>query len=196
MMSRIYSLGCIYFLISLFSLGFAGASDCSCLESDFVFLSDIDSTILQDIRYYSAHNFIGRRVEGYNSPSCILTSQAAISLKNAQEQAVQWGYSLKVYDCFRPQRAVDDFVLWSNNTFDTLTKREFYPTLEKTTLFPEYIATKSGHSRGSTVDLTLVKLPAVDQEPYFPGQPLVPCFASYESRFHDNGIDMVYHDIS
>ena len=72
---------------------------------------------------------------------------------------------------------MDDFVLWANNTLDQLTKDEFYPVLDKSTLFPDYIATKSGHTRGSTVDLTLVQLPVKVQEEYFPGQKLVPCFA-------------------
>ena len=83
-------------------------------------------------------------------------------------------FAILVYDCYRPQRAVDDFVSWSNNSFDTLTKQEFYPTMNKVDLFPQYIATKSGHSRGSTLDLTLVQLPVQEQEIYLPGQPLVP----------------------
>lgn len=120
----------------------------------------------------------------------MLTEQAATALKISQSRAKQMGYTLKVYDCFRPQRAVDDFILWSNNSMDVLTKEEFYPTKDKSELFPEYIATKSGHSRGSTVDLTLVRLPVTDGDVYYPGQSLVSCFASYEERFRDNSIDM------
>ena len=105
------------------------------------------------------HNFIGRRIEGYNSASCVLTKTAIAALAKVQIDANVLGYTLKVYDCYRPQRAVDDFVIWANNSLDVLTKLEFYPTLNKSDLFPDYIATKSGHSRGSTVDLTLVSLP-------------------------------------
>ena len=166
------------------------ASSAGCNPSGFVFIKDVDSSILQDIRYYSPHNFMGRRVEGYNAPECVLSVQAAESLKKVQTDAVSLGYTLKVYDCYRPQRAVDDFVAWSNNSYDLATKEEFYPTLEKSDLFPDYIATKSGHTRGSTVDLTLVKLPVSAQDTYLPGQPLVACFESYENRYKDNSIDM------
>jgi D-alanyl-D-alanine dipeptidase len=168
----------------------AFATSAGCNPSGFAFLRDVDPSILQDIRYYSAHNFMGRRVEGYNAPECVLSSQAAEALKKVQTDAASLGYSLKVYDCYRPQRAVDDFVAWSNNSYDLATKEEFYPTLDKSELFPDYIATKSGHTRGSTVDLTLVKLPASTQEVYLPGQPLVACFESYENRYKDNSIDM------
>lgn len=160
------------------------------MPDSFVFLEDVDSTILQEIRYYSTHNFMGRRVEGYNTPSCILTKEAAQALKFVQSNAIELGYTLKVYDCYRPQQAVDDFVSWSSNTMDLLMKEEFYPTLDKLELFPDYIATKSGHTRGSTLDLTLVPLPIPSQDVYSPGQPLVNCFASVDERFHDNTIDM------
>lgn len=160
------------------------------LDDEFVFLEEIDPTIIQEIRYYTPHNFMGRRVEGYNTPACILTRQAANNLKYIQSNAMKLGYTLKVYDCYRPQQAVDDFVNWSENTMDLLMKDEFYPTLEKLELFPDYIATKSGHSRGSTVDLTLVPYPVPSQEVYYPGQPLVNCFDTVERRFHDNTLDM------
>jgi D-alanyl-D-alanine dipeptidase len=95
-----------------------------------------------------------------------------------------------VYDSYRPQQAVDDFVEWSYNATDDLMKLEFYPTIDKSVLVPDYLADKSGHSKGSTVDLTLVKLPAAPQEQYVPGQQLVPCFANVNQRFGDNTIDM------
>jgi D-alanyl-D-alanine dipeptidase len=133
---------------------------------------------------------MGRRIEGYNAPECVLTSAAAEALKNVQADATALGYSIKVYDCYRPQRAVDDFVAWGENNMDTLMKEEFYPALDKSQMFPDYIAYKSGHSRGSTVDLTLVKMPAVEQEVYLPGQALVSCKAPAELRFKDNSIDM------
>ena len=176
-------------LCSALARGEYACSDC--LPSTFDFLSNVVPSILQDIRYYTAHNFVGRRIEGYNSPSCLLTKSSINNLRRVQEKALVLGYTLKVYDCYRPQRAVNDFVNWANNTLDILTKTEFYPTLDKSTdLFPEYIATKSGHSRGSTIDLTLVRLPAKEQELYLPGQELVPCFENTEKRFRDNSIDM------
>jgi zinc D-Ala-D-Ala dipeptidase len=162
----------------------------TCNPSDFVFLSDVDNSIIQEIRYYSPHNFMGRRVEGYNSPDCVLTKAAAEGLAKVQKEAMSKGFSLKVYDCYRPQRAVDDFVAWSNNSMDELMKTEFYPTLDKPDLFPDYIATKSGHTRGSTMDLTIVPTPAAKQETYLPGQPLVSCFAPTDQRFGDNTLDM------
>lgn len=165
-------------------------TSCTCMPENFYFLHDIDTTILEDIRYYSPHNFMGRRVEGYNFPGCILTLEAIQALTLVQKDALQQGYTLKVYDCYRPQRAVDDFVAWANNSMDILTKKEFYPTIDKPNLFPDYLAAQSGHSRGSTLDVTLVKLPVTEQEVYLPGQPLVPCFADVNERFKDNSIDM------
>lgn len=96
-----------------------------------------------------------------------------------------------MYDCYRPQRAVDHFVRWAEDLDDQDMKAEFYPDVDKTRLFADgYIAEKSGHSRGSTVDLTLVRLPAKPTRPYHPGQPLVPCFAPKGERFPDNSVDM------
>lgn len=166
------------------------ASTCSCNAPGFVYLSDVDDSIIQDIRYYTSHNFLSRRVEGYNAPVCVLSVDAAANLSLVQHDAVAAGYSLKVYDCYRPQRAVDEFVSWSHNEMDKYSKDEFYPTLEKSDLFPDYIATKSGHSRGSTIDVTLVALPAQEQATYLPGQPLVACTEAAGLRFQDNSIDM------
>ena len=179
---------CFPNMVHLLLLALISHSLASCVPSGFAFLDDIDATIIQEVRYYSNHNFMGRRIEGYNAPSCVLSIPAARALKNAQVYAKSLGYSLKVYDCYRPQRAVNDFVAWANNSFDVLTKAEFYPDLDKSELFPDYIATKSGHSRGSTVDLTIVPIHPDSQEVYYPGQPLVACYDS--NRFKDNMIDM------
>lgn len=159
--------------------------------ADFVVLSDVDPTILHDIRYVTPHNFTGEPVAGYVEPLCILTRAAADALSRAQRLLLPQGYSLKVYDCYRPQRAVNDFVAWAQDIPDQRMKSEFYPRVDKTTLFADgYIADKSGHSRGSTVDLTLVRLPAATTAPYVVGQPLVDCAAPQPVRFPDNGIDM------
>src|SRR5262249_44637219 len=101
----------------------------------FVALSDVDPSIQQDIRYATDHNFVGRRIVGYLQPLCILTRQAADSLHRVQAAARARGYGLKVYDCYRPQRAVDDFVRWARNMADQRMKGEFYPRVDKSALF-------------------------------------------------------------
>ena len=157
----------------------------------FVSLASVDRTILQDIRYATPHNFTGRVVDGYAEPVCLLTAPAAQALHRVQQGLVRRGYSLKVYDCYRPQRAVDRFVAWANDPADTTMKAEFYPDVDKAHLFDDgYIARRSGHTRGSTVDLTIVKLPARQARAYRPGEPLAPCYAPRESRFPDASIDM------
>ncbi|AKL65199.1 D-alanyl-D-alanine dipeptidase [Streptomyces sp. Mg1] len=127
----------------------------------FVALAEVDPTIGQDVRYAGAHNFTGARVPGYEEPVCLLTRPAAEALRRAQRELLRSGYALKVYDCYRPQRAVDRFVRWARDEADQSTKAEFYPAVAKSRLIPDgYIAERSGHSRGSTLDVTLVRLPA------------------------------------
>ncbi|MGP3981840.1 M15 family metallopeptidase [Streptomyces sp. KR80] len=158
---------------------------------EFVSLREIDPTILHEIRYITPHNFVGEPIDGYRQPLCILTAPAAKALHRAQRQLLRKGYSLKVYDCYRPQRAVDHFVAWAKDLDDQAMKGEFYPRVDKSRLFEDgYIAEKSGHSRGSTVDLTVVKLPARPTRPYEPGERLVPCYAPQKERFPDNSVDM------
>ncbi|MFI6081964.1 M15 family metallopeptidase [Streptomyces sp. NPDC051217] len=158
---------------------------------EFVALPTVAPTILQDIRYITPHNFVGEPVDGYEQPLCILTRPAAQALQRAQWTLLRQGYSLKVYDCYRPQRAVDHFVRWAKDLADERTKPEFYPRVDKSRLFTDgYIAEKSGHSRGSTVDLTIVELPAKPTLPYVPGEKLVPCYAPQGERFRDNSVDM------
>ncbi|MFD0313644.1 M15 family metallopeptidase [Streptomyces flavalbus] len=158
---------------------------------DFVALRTVDRTIIEEMRYFTPHNFVGERIDGYQQPLCILTRPAAQALHQAQRQLQRQGYGLKVYDCYRPQRAVDHFVRWAEDLDDQAMKDEFYPDVDKTRLFTDgYIAEKSGHSRGSTVDLTLVRLPARPTRPYVPGAPLVPCYAPQSERFPDNSVDM------
>ncbi|MGW2409866.1 M15 family metallopeptidase [Streptomyces sp. NPDC001739] len=158
---------------------------------EFVALRDVDPTVLQEMRYATPHNFMGVPVTGYRAPICLLTRDAAWALHRAQRAFLRRGYSLKVYDCYRPQRAVNHFVAWAADLGDQRMKGEFYPRVDKSTLFRDgYIAEKSGHSRGSTVDLTLVRLPALPTRPYVPGEPLTPCYGPREARFPDNSLDM------
>ena len=124
--------------------------------SDFVLLSDAVPDAILEIRYYSTYNFIGDRIEGYEEPIVLLTKEAAAALKEVSDELVLKGYRLKIYDAYRPQMAVSHFMRWALDFEDTRMKEYFYPELEKDVLFPlGYIAEHSGHSRGSTVDLTL-----------------------------------------
>jgi D-alanyl-D-alanine dipeptidase len=157
----------------------------------FVDLRDVAPTIVIEMRYRTAHNFLGRRVPGYRESTCILTRQAAEALARVQEEVAADGLTLKVYDCYRPQRSVDAFVAWAKDLDDTRMKAEFYPRVRKDRLFEDgYIAEQSGHSRGSTVDLTLVRTPPREQERYARGDRLRDCAAKAGVRFRDNSIDM------
>jgi D-alanyl-D-alanine dipeptidase len=153
----------------------------------FVALDAVDHTIQQDMRYATAYNFVGRRIAGYREPVCILTRPAARALRRVQADLKPRGYGLKVYDCYRPRRAVAQFVRWSQNPADQTMKREFYPRVDKRRVFDlGYVARRSGHSRGSTVDLTLVKLPAKAQPRW--DERLRPCTARYRRRSADSGV--------
>ena len=125
-------------------------------SSDFVNISDVAGDVVLELRYYSTYNFIGDRIDGYLEPIALLTKEAAAALKAASDEAVRNGYRIKVYDAYRPQRAVEHFVRWAKDLNDTRMKSIFYPEVSKENLFLEgYIAEHSGHSRGSTVDITL-----------------------------------------
>ena len=187
------ALACLCLCLCLSGLGLAvPPAPAAASTADFVALADIAPDIEQDIRYAAAHNFTGDPVDGYLASTCILTRPAAVALARAQQDFIELGYTLKVYDCYRPQRAVDAFSRWAADVGDVRMKAEFYPRVDKSTLFDDgYIAARSGHSRGSTVDLTLVALPAGPATaPYVPGQPLVDCAAPQALRFPDDSIDM------
>ena len=127
--------------------------------SGFVVLTDVVPDVLLEIRYYSTFNFVGTRVDGYDEPLALMTREAAQALKAVSDEAMALGYRLKIWDTYRPQMAVDHFCRWGENVTDTLTKRYFYPYLDKDVVFDQgYIARRSGHSRGSVVDLTLVDM--------------------------------------
>ena len=124
--------------------------------SQFVTLTDAVPDAILEIRYFGTYNFVGQRIDGYEQPTALLTKRAADSLRAVSDDVMKQGYRLKIYDAYRPQKAVDHFVRWASNIPDTLMKRYFYPDLNKSVLFVQgYIAKKSGHTRGSTVDLTL-----------------------------------------
>ena len=125
----------------------------------FVLLADYVPQIVQEIRYYSTYNFIGERIDGYEEPCALLTAEAARALKTVSGEAFVQGYRLKIFDAYRPSCAVKQFVLWGIEDQDVRMKPYFYPDLEKQELFSGgYIAKQSSHSRGSTVDLTLLDM--------------------------------------
>ncbi len=125
-------------------------------EENFVLVSDAVPDAILEIRYYSTYNFIGERIPGYEEPVALLTRQAADSLKAVSDELLRLGYRLKIFDAYRPQCAVDYFMEWAKDTADVRMKEYFYPELDKSVLIPQgYIARRSGHTRGSTIDLTL-----------------------------------------
>ncbi|MBR1455445.1 MAG: M15 family metallopeptidase [Lachnospiraceae bacterium] len=125
-------------------------------SSDFVLLSDVVPDAILEIRYYSTYNFVGKRIDGYKEPIALITKEAAVKLKEVSDELIEKGYRLKIYDAYRPQKAVSHFVEWAKNVNDVKMKKYFYPDLDKAVLFPQkYIMEYSGHTRGSTVDLTL-----------------------------------------
>jgi D-alanyl-D-alanine dipeptidase len=180
----------------------AHTDDVDKIPDGFVDIQKAIPEIVLDIRYYSVHNFVGERVDGYLAPKCFLTKEAAEALSKVQKDMEPFSLSLKIYDCYRPQRAVNHFARWATEIENTKTMKEFYPTVDKRNLFKDgYIADKSGHSRGSTLDLTIVPLPVPVQPQYTPGQKLYECYLPAAKRFADNGIDMgtgfdCFHELS
>ena len=134
-------------------------SDITADPSGFVVLADYVPHIVQEIRYYSTYNFIGERIDGYEEPCALLTKEAARALKSVSNEMIVQGYRLKIFDAYRPVCAVKHFVLWGIEDQDVRMKPYFYPELQKQELFEKgYIAKQSSHSRGSTVDLTLLDM--------------------------------------
>ena len=167
------------------------ATDAAGLPTGFVRLAEVAPTILQEMRYPTDHNFVGSPIEGYQASDCWVTAPTAAALTRAQEQANAKGYTLKMYDCYRPQRAVSEFMRWAADPNATSMKAEFYPRVAKNELIPgDYIAEKSGHSRGSTIDLTLVPLPGATSAPWVPADGLADCALPAAQRFPDTSIDM------
>ncbi len=129
----------------------------------FVYLRDVAPSIVQDMRYATARNFTGKPVPGYRAAECILKRRTAEALKRAQEQAQTSGFSLKVFDCYRPERSVRAFLRWAQAPEDGKTK-SYYPHLHKFQLVPGYIAPRSSHSTGDAVDVTLVSAAGAKEE--------------------------------
>ena len=125
----------------------------------FVSVSDVIPDAELDIRYYSSYNFVGERINGYEEPLALLSEETAYALKNAADELRSQGYRIKIFDAYRPQRAVEHFAAWASDWNDTKMKNDFYPSVDKSLLFDYgYIAYYSGHSRGSKIDMTLVDI--------------------------------------
>ena len=148
-----------FFLLAVMALAACNKPQDPALDnSDFVTITDVVPDAVLEIRYYSTYNFVGERIDGYEQPVALLTREAADSLRAVSDDLRRHGgYRLKIWDTYRPQRAVNHFIRWAENLQDTAMKQIFYPMVDKSLLFEQnYILARSGHSRGSTVDLTLI----------------------------------------
>lgn len=157
----------ISFIVLLIAFGFQKSKD---LPEGFVYANEIIPDLNVELRYFSTNNFVGDTIDGYKSNKLIITKATALALKKVQHDLQEQNLCLKVYDGYRPQRAVNHFIRWAKDLNDTINKGQFYPDVEKRYLFrEEYIATRSGHSRGSTLDLTIID--GITNEPLDMGSP-------------------------
>jgi zinc D-Ala-D-Ala dipeptidase len=176
-------------LVLTIMIGHAHAQ--SGLPPGFVYLRDIDPTIAQDIRYAGSDNFVGRPLPGYEVAECILSHEVAVALKRVQAELAAAGLSLKVYDCYRPTRAVRAMAAWAHDGRSGNTTRRFFPQLQKSALFAlGYIASRSQHSTGLAVDLTLIAAASAQTAPFDPSASYGPCTGAAAERSPDNSLDM------
>lgn len=146
----------LLFVLAIVGFAFTNTPVATQLPEGFVYVKDEIPDLDVELRYFTDHNFVGMPIEGYHAHKLILTKEATEALKKVQEDLQYQNFCLKVYDGYRPQRAVNHFVAWARDLGDTINKQVFYPEVEKQFLFGDgYIASRSGHSRGSTVDLTM-----------------------------------------
>ncbi|MET4720982.1 D-alanyl-D-alanine dipeptidase [Bradyrhizobium japonicum] len=161
------------------------------LPGGFVYLRDIDPGIIQDIRYASSNNFVGRPLAGYGAGECVVKREVGLRLKAVQQELAAQSLSLKMFDCYRPARASLDMVKWSQNGHETAAERRYNPKIPKTELFRlGYIASRSQHSTGAALDLTLVDLKADNSARYDPAKAYADCTAPVEARLPEGSVDM------
>ena len=147
-----------------------GSQESKELSEGFVYAKNVIPDLNIELRYLTTNNFVGDTIDGYKANVLIITKETAQALKKVQHDLQQQNLCLKVYDGYRPQRAVNHFMRWAKDLNDTINKQQFYPNVEKRYLFrEEYIATRSGHSRGSTLDLTIID--GITNEPLDMGSP-------------------------
>jgi D-alanyl-D-alanine dipeptidase len=180
---------CFTFLALLALTGPAAAAER--LPDGFVYLRDVEPSIAQDMRYAGSDNFTGRPLPGYGAPECVLRRDVAEALRSVQADLEKQSLGLKVYDCYRPTRAVRAFMRWANDGARDAPTKRFFPTLEKRTLFASgYIAAHSAHSAGSAVDLTLIARGAAPAPPFDRSAAYGPCTGPAAERAPDNSLDM------
>lgn len=161
------------------------------LPGGFVYLRDIDPSIIQDIRYATANNFVGRPLAGYMAGECVVKREVGLRLKAVQQELAAQNLSLKMFDCYRPARASRDMVAWSQNGRETAAERRYNPTIPKTELFRlGYIASRSQHSTGAALDLTLVDLRAHNSARIDPSKAYADCTAPAAARLPEGSVDM------
>lgn len=168
-----------------------GPAAAQSLPGGFVYLRDIDPTIIQDIRYATSNNFVGKPLAGYEAGECVVKRDVAVRLKAVQQELAKQKLSLKMFDCYRPARASMDMVRWSRDGKETAGQRRYNPSLPKADLFRlGYIAAYSGHSTGAALDLTLVDLTADNSGTFDPKKNYADCTAPVEARPPEGSIDM------
>jgi D-alanyl-D-alanine dipeptidase len=161
------------------------------LPAGFAYLRDVNPSVAQDMRYAGSDNFTGHPLPGYGAGECVLRRDVAEALAKVQSDLARENLSLKVYDCYRPARAVRAFARWAQDSARETPTKRFYPTLEKRTLFAYgYIAAHSAHSTGNAVDLTLIKRPTAPAPPFDRNAAYGTCTAPADQRAPDNSLDM------
>ena len=161
------------------------------LPAGFVYLRDIDPTIIQDMRYAGSNNFVGRPLRGYEAAECVVKREVGALLKRVQEELALQNLSLKMFDCYRPTRAVADMVAWSRDGRETPAQKRYNPAFSKADLFRlGYIAERSGHSTGAALDLTLVDLKADNSGSFDPAKEYAACTADVNLRAPEGSVDM------
>jgi D-alanyl-D-alanine dipeptidase len=179
------------FMVALVVAAAAGPALAQSLPGGFAFLSEIDATIIQDIRYAGPNNFIGRPLAGYSAAECVVKRDVGLALKRVQQELAPQNLSLKMLDCYRPARAVHEIVVWAQNGRETTAERRYNPAFSKADLFRlGYIAEHSGHSTGAAIDLTLVDLTAENSARFYPGKAYADCTAPARSRAPEASVDM------
>src|SRR3569623_903538 len=177
--------------IAMLAIAFISSAHAQSLPGGFVYLRDIDPGIIQDIRYATSNNFVGRPLSGYGAGECVVKREVGLRLKSIQQELRSQGLSLKMFDCYRPARASLDMVRWSQNGHETAAERRYNPRIAKTELFRlGYIASRSQHSTGAALDLTLVDLKADNSARIDPSKSYADCTAPDAARPPEGSVDM------